>query len=447
VTAAINLADPASNGSFSAAAFTACLLLTLLAPLAIAGMALIGTGLSRSRSAAQSMIGALCLPAAAAIAYVACGFAWEGFSGLALHSFNYAGKTWDWIGAGPFFLHGLNFDMTRVPLAALLQVFTVGIAALIPWGAAAERWRLSSACITAALLGGLIYPLFGHWSWGAGWLTSLGANFGLGRGFIDAGGAVSIHVVGGITALVVVWIAGPRRGKFQNDNIGAAIPGHNVIYVLFGCLLALVGWIGINGAAALLFLHVDITALPLIIINTMLAAGGALLAALVLTRSRFGKPDASLGANGWFAGLVAGSAVAALMQPLLALLVGIVAGLMVTILVEWFELKLKIDDPAGAIPVHAGAGLWGLFAAGLFGTIPSSAGIGSDSGQFLAQWIGIAALLGAILPLTYILVALLNRFMPLRVDREGERMGMDLHELGAGAYPEFVIHSDEFIQR
>jgi len=427
--------------------FSVCLLLSLLAPLAIAGMALMNAGLARSRSAAQSMMGALCLPAAAAIGYIACGFAWDELPGLPAHTFSVAGYVWDWLGAGPFFLHGLTYDVGRAPLAVLLQIFTVGIAAMIPWGAAAERWRLASATLTAALLGGLIYPLFGHWSWGGGWLASLGTNFGLGRGFIDAAGAGAIHVVGGIMALVVLLMVGPRRGKFQGDSIAAAIPGHNVVYVLFGSLLALLGWMGINGAAALLFLRVGLTALPLVIINTVLTASAALFAALLITRSRFGKPDASLGANGWFAGLVAGSAVAALAQPGLALLVGAVAGLMVPFLVEWFELSLKIDDPAGAISVHAGAGIWGLLAAGLFGSIPASAGMGAESGQFLAQCIGIAALLGGVLPVAYILLSLLDRLMPLRVDRDGDRMGMDLHELGAGAYPEFVVHSDEFIQR
>jgi Amt family ammonium transporter len=439
----------------NAADFCVCLMLTLLAPMAIAGMALVNAGLARSRSAAHSLMGALCLPAAAAIAYAGCGFAFEGFAGMQSYSFFAAGRYWDWIGSGPFFLHGAFVDLRpeaggdagRVLLAVLLQMFTVGVAVLVPWGAAAERWRLSSACVVAAVIGGVVYPLYGHWSWGGGWLATLGANFGLGRGFVDAGGAATVHVLGGVIALVVLLLVGARKGKFQSESMAAAIPGHNVVYVLFGCLLALVGWMGINGAAAILFLRVDVAALPMVLINTVLAASASLFAAVVVTRSRFGKPDASLGANGWFAGLIAGSAVAALAGPALALLVGVVAGMMVPFLVEWFELKLKMDDPAGAIPVHVGAGVWGVLAAGAFGSVPASAGAGGGGGQLLAQWTGIAALFGAILPLAYILLAVLNRFMPLRVDRDGDRMGMDLHELGAGAYPEFVVHSDEFVQR
>jgi Amt family ammonium transporter len=134
------------------------------------------------------------------------------------------------------------------------------------------------------------------------------------------------------------------------------------------------------------------------------------------------------------AGLVASSACAALVSPAASLFIGIVAGVATPLLVEVFELALSIDDPSGAISVHAVAGLWGLFAAGLFA---------SQRGQLIAQMIGIATLLGIFLPLVYLLFWLLNRFVPFRVDPDGERIGMDLHELGGGAYPEFVIHRDE----
>jgi Amt family ammonium transporter len=153
-----------------------------------------------------------------------------------------------------------------------------------------------------------------------------------------------------------------------------------------------------------------------------------------VTHIRFGKPDASLCANGWMAGLVASSACAALVSPAASLFIGIVAGVATPLLVEVFELALSIDDPSGAISVHAVAGLWGLFAAGLFAP---------QRGQLIAQMIGIATLLGIFLPLVYLLFWLLNRFVPFRVDPDGERIGMDLHELGGGAYPEFVIHRDE----
>jgi Amt family ammonium transporter len=243
-----------------------------------------------------------------------------------------------------------------------------------------------------------------------------------------------VHVLGGLSALAVVWIAGSRKGKFPKEGLSTALPGHNAVYVLFGCLLALVGWLAWNVAGAVLWLHAPLAALPVTAVNTLLSASGAVAATFAVTQVRFGKPDASLCANGWLAGLVTSSACAGLVTPLQAIFTGIIAGIITPLLVELLELAISIDDPSGAITVHAGGGLWGLVAAGLFAP---------QAGQFIAQLVGIAALLGLALPLVYLLFWLLNRAVPFRVDPDGERIGMDLHELGGGAYPEFVIHRDE----
>jgi Amt family ammonium transporter len=259
-------------------------------------------------------------------------------------------------------------------------------------------------------------------------------NFSLGAGFLDPGGAAAVHVLGGLSALIVVWIAGARTGKFPKEGLSTALPGHNAVYVLFGCLLALVGWLAWNVAGALLWLHAPLAALPVTAINTLLSATGSLAATFVLTRIRFGKPDASLCANGWLAGLVASCACAALVTPFQALIIGLVAGLVTPLLVELLELAFSIDDPSGAITVHAAGGLWGLVAAGIFAPQP---------GQLVAQLAGIATLLGLALPVVYLLFWLLNRVIAFRVDRDGERLGMDLYELGGGAYPEFMVHRDE----
>jgi Amt family ammonium transporter len=199
--------------------------------------------------------------------------------------------------------------------------------------------------------------------------------------------------------------------------------------------LALVGWLAWNVAGALLWLHAPLAALPITAVNTAALRIGRCRGHLRHhPRIRFGKPDASLCANGWLAGLVASSACAALLTPLESLFVGIIAGIITPLLVEVLELALSIDDPSGAISVHAVGGLWGLLAAGIFS---------AHSGQLVAQLVGIATLLGLVLPLVYLLFWILNRFVPFRVDSDGERIGMDLHELGGGAYPEFVIHRDE----
>jgi Amt family ammonium transporter len=212
------------------------------------------------------------------------------------------------------------------------------------------------------------------------------------------------------------------------------MPGHNAVYVVFGCLLALVGWLAWNVAGATIWLHAPLAALPVTAINTLLSASGALAATFTVTRVRFGKPDASLCANGWLAGLVASSASAGVVSPAESIFIGLAVGVFTPLLVELFELALSIDDPSGAITVHAVGGLWGLLAAGIFAPRP---------GQFVAQLIGIATLLGLVLPVVYLLFKLLNRVVVFRVDQDGERIGMDLHELGGGAYPEFVIHRDD----
>jgi Amt family ammonium transporter len=350
------------------------------------------------------------------------------------HLFHISGKPWDWAGKGPLFLGDLGAAPAHTQLVLLFEFLAVALAAMIPWGSGADRWRLPAGAAAAAILAVIIFPLLAHWIWGGGWLSQLGVNFSLGVGFRDGGGAASVHALGGLSALAVVWIAGPRKGKFPREGLSTAMPGHNAVYVLFGCLLALIGWLAWNMAGALLFLNAAPSALAVTAVNTVLSAAAALAATFAVTRIRFGKPDASLCANGWLAGLVTSSACAGLVTPLVALFTGLVAGVVTPLLVELFELALSIDDPSGAISAHAVSGLWGLAAAGIFAP---------QSGQFLAQLIGISTLLGLVFPLVFLLFWILNRFVPFRVFPDGERLGMDLHELGGGAYPEFVVHRDE----
>jgi ammonium transporter, Amt family len=420
--------------SFTETAFALTLALVLLAPLAIAGFALISNGLGRSRSAAQSLLGSLLMLSVAAVVFAIVGAAFaDGVSGPG-HFFHLFREPWNWAGTGPLALIGFAHASPQTQCALLLKSFSVALMVLIPWSSGADRWRLVAAATATALLAAIVFPFVAYWVWGGGWLAQLGQNFSLGRGFLDAGGAATIHVLGGLSALAIVWIVGPRRGKFPREGLSTAIPGHNAPFVLFGCALSLVGWLGWNLAGALLWLNVPFSELPLAAVNTLLSAASALAATFFVTQVRFGKPDASLCANGWLAGLVTSSACASLLQPLEAVFAGAVAGILTPLLVEFLELAVSIDDPSGAISVHGASGLWGLFAAGLFAP---------GRGQFVAQLIGIATLLGLVFPFLYLVFSLLNRFVPFRVDTDGERIGMDLHELGGGAYPEFVLHRDD----
>jgi Amt family ammonium transporter len=311
-------------------------------------------------------------------------------------------------------------------------MFSVALAALIPLGAGSERWRLGASCASTALLAGWTYPLFAHWVWGGGWLAQIG--------LLDAGGSGTIQAVGGLTALSIAWILGPRQGKYDAEGVPAAFPGHNAVLVLFACFLTWLGWIGLNGAGSLLLTGGAAVSITRVAINTTLSAAAGVLSVAALTRVRFGRPDASLCANGWTGGLVASSAACAWIAPAAAAVIGAIAGVLVTLSVEWLDTRWRVDDPAGSISVHAVGGLWGLLALALYAPVPGG-------NPWLGQLAGVATLLVLVLPMTYSLNWLLNRFYPQRVAADGEAHGLDLYELGAGAYPEFVTRRDDFRPR
>jgi Amt family ammonium transporter len=417
------------------------LFFSLLIPFALVGLALINTGLNRTRSAAHSIVGSMCATSVAVLAFVILGSAISGVPGQPVYVVHIAGKAWAWAGAGQLFSRSFHASDPHALLILVFQLFAVSLAVQIPVASGAERWRLAATCVSTAFLAGLVFPYVSFWFWGGGFLSQLGPNLGLGYGVIDAGGAGVIQLVGGVAALVMAWLLGPRQGKFTSDGIPTAMPGHNAVIVLIGSLLALLGWIGLSAAGAILFYGAGPAAALFAVINTLVAASGAALASFVTTRIRFGKPDASLTANGWVSGLVAVSAGAPFFKIPEALLVGLAAGVIVVFAIELIELRMHIDDPAGAIAVHAVGGMWGLLAAGMF------VSLGSGGGQFLAQLVSLGTLIGFVLPLAYGINSLLNRFVPHRVERSGELQGIDLYELGAGAYPEFVTHREDTFRR
>ncbi len=436
------LSGDAADVTLSELQTALCIVSLLLAPLACAGLALINTGLGRSRNAAHSMMTALCAVAVASCIFFVVGRCWFGSSTEPAYGVAVGGRLWNGIGAARPFFTGLPPQGSTAFLSAWFGMIAVSLTALIPLGSGAERWRLSAICASTVLLAGVTWPVFAHWVWAGGFLAQLGSSYGLGVGFVDPGGSGTIHTVGGLTALAMVWILGPRRGKYGNDGMPMAIPGHSAVLILFGCFVAAAGWIGLNGAGAILFGAVEYSRVILIAVNTIVGASSAALVAALITRIRYGRPDASLTANGWVGGLVATSAGCAYLPPAAAMLTGLIAGALVTFAVELLELRLDLDDPGGSISVHAVAGIWGLLATGLLGRFPNG-----GTGQFVAQLIGVASLIGFVLPLSWGLNLLLDRLLPMRVSRDGERQGMDLFELGAGAYPDFITHTDEFMQR
>ena len=279
---------------FPIAASLLCLLFICLVPLAAAGLALMNTGLGRLRSAAHSMMSSLCVFSVAVLVYFFWGQSWQGYPAQSAHVVVLGGTDWSWLANGSLFLRHLPLQGSPASLAALLGMATVGVVALIPLGSGADRWRLIGSCVSTALLAGFAFPIFAHWAWGGGWLAQLGVHYNIGQGFIDAGGSGAIAVVGGLSALAIAWILGPRQGKYTLDGVPAAIPGHNAIFVLFGCVLALLGWWGLNAAGALLYAGALPGHVVLVIVNTTLSAAAAAITAAIITSVRFGTAGAAI---------------------------------------------------------------------------------------------------------------------------------------------------------
>ncbi len=422
-----------------------CLVCILLIPFAWAGLAMLQTGLNRARGATHAALAASYAALVAMLAYVLVGSSIQGASGGAGHGLHIAGKVWSIAGAGPLLLHGFPFASASASLTVLFLLFAVALAAIPATAAGAERWRLAPMALSTTIFAGLLFPLFSHWVWGGGWLAQLGANSSLGAGVLDASGSGCIQAMAGLFALSIAWTLGPRLNKFDPDGTPNATPGHDAPAVLLGCLLALPGWMGLNCAGAILFAGANLDQLVTVVMNTALCAAAGMLAVLAITRLRFGRPDASLGANGCIGGLAASSAVALYLHPATALLLGAVVGALVLVSIGFIESQLRVDDPAAAISVHGVGGLCGLLAAGLVAHPLDAPAV--EHGQMAAQLVAVAVLLCLMLPLSLGVNWLLHRLLPQRVPAEGERHGIDLFELGSGAYPEFATHHEDFMQR
>jgi Amt family ammonium transporter len=320
-------------------------------------------------------------------------------------------------------------------------------AVTIPTGAMAERWKWSSFLVYGLFMSMVVYPLFGNWVWGGGWLADLGANFGLGHGHVDFAGSSVVHMVGGVAALAGAIVLGPRLGKFDKNGKPIAIPGHHIPMALVGTLILAFGWFGFNPGSTLAGTDLRIS---VIATNTMLAGTGGAITAMLFMMWRFGKPDPSMMCNGLLAGLVAITAPCAFVTAPVSMLIGAVAGVLVCLAVFFIEGTLKIDDPVGAISVHGVNGAWGVISLGLFadGTYgdgwngvagPVKGLFYGDGSQLVAQLIGTATCIVFVFTMFYVFFKVLDKIIGNRVSAETEVSGLDLPEMGALAYPEFPI--------
>ena len=305
----------------------------------------------------------------------------------------------------------------------IFQTVFCATAATIVSGSMAERTNFKAYCLYSAAISLLIYPIGGHWAWGGGWLSGLG--------FHDFAGSAVVHNVGGAIACLGAWMLGPRIGKYDRDGKVRAIPGHNMMAVALGVFILWFCWFGFNGGStASMADGADAFHASLAFMNTNLAAAVATVVTMIFTWLRYGKPDVSMTLNASLAGLVAITAGCDCVSPFGAFVIGIVAGFLVVLSVEFFDNVARIDDPVGAVSVHMVNGIWGTIAVGLFST--------GEDGVMKGLFYGGGAKLFGVQALG--IVAMIDRAIGLRVPAQVEIDGLDMHEHGlASAYSGFSV--------
>jgi len=290
-------------------------------------------------------------------------------------------------------------------------------------GSVAERMKLWAFLVFAVVMTGFIYPIQGFWNWGGGFLKQ--------AGFYDFAGSGTVHLAGATAALAAVILLGARKGKYNKDGTITPIPGCNMPMATLGTFILWMGWFGFNGGSQLIISDVtNANAVAMVFVNTNAAAAGGVVAALFTAHLLFGKADLSMILNGALAGLVAITADPASPSPLLATIIGMVAGVIVVFSIIGID-KLKIDDPVGALSVHGVAGTWGLIAV-CFSNEEASLG---------AQLLGVASIFGFVFVASFGTWYAIKMIMGIRVTEEEEYQGVDYSECGMEAYPEFTDSS------
>jgi Amt family ammonium transporter len=303
----------------------------------------------------------------------------------------------------------------------LFQGMFAATAATIVSGAVAERVKLGAFMIFTIIYVGIVYPIAGSWKWGAGWLDELG--------FYDFAGSTLVHSVGGWAALIAVWLLGARIGKFKKDGTIGVIPGHNVPFATAGVLILWLGWFGFNGGSVL---SADPGATSKVLVTTCMAAAAGGLSAFLVSLFKYKQYDLSMFLNGILGGLVGITAGADVMSVTDSIVIGFIAGALIVLGVALVD-KMRLDDPVGAIAVHLINGIWGTLAVGIFGDL-------AGWSQFGVQLLGVVAI-GAFCVLTsFGIIYTLKKTVGIRVSVEEEQEGLDIHEHGMDAYPDFRLN-------
>ena len=410
-----------------------------------AGFAMLETGFTRAKNAVHTMGMNFVIYAVGVLGFWLVGYGlmmggvrqWPSLGGAVPTADEIAGI----FGFSKFALVSVATSPAALAMFLFAAVF-MDTAATIPTGAMAERWKFSSFFAYGFFISMFLYPLYGNWVWGGGWLSTLGLH-GLGHGHVDFAGSTVVHMTGGLTGLAGTLALGPRAGKFRRDGTILATPGHNLPMAVIGTLILAFGWFGFNGGSTLAGGDPRIAAIA---VNTMLSSAAGAIAALVYVWSMAGKPDIGMACNGLIGGLVAITAGCAFVAPASAVLIGGIAGLLTAFSVVTLERRFRVDDPVGAVSVHGACGIWGALALGLFadGTYgegwngvagPVRGLLFGDASQLLAQVIGVAANVAFVFPAAYGFFKLTDRLIGNRVPAEVEWAGLDSLEMGSDAYP------------
>lgn len=452
-----------------------------------AGFALVETGFTRAKNVAHTMMMNMMVFCIGAIGYWICGFAFQfgavnhvyaetaisstqasptwAFSPITLGAWGDIldtglrfGEQWGIIGLSGFFLQGLQLSLAGVFAFFIFEMVFMDTAATIPTGSGAERLKFIGFVIMGFWVSMIVYPIAGNWVWGGGWLANLGRTLGWGNGAVDFAGSGVVHTTGGAIGLAVAMVLGPRIGKFNKDGSANAIPGHNIPLGILGTIILFFGWFGFNPGSALgiAVAPADATGtmaswpmnlVSMAAVNTLLAgaAGGMSAMFYMWLFGPARKPDPSMSVNGLLAGLVAITAPCAFVNPVGAVIIGAIGGVLVCVAAATLE-KLQIDDPVGAVPVHLVNGIWGVIAVGIFavGNPDTAAWNGIDSAvtgllygggtQILAQLAEAISIAVFVWGASFVFFKILMGMGLMRSRAEDEIRGLDTPEMGTPGY-------------
>jgi len=390
-----------------------------------AGFTMLEAGLVQKKDVSEIVTKNIGLYSIACIMYLVCGFvlmypSGGAFGGLLEGYLPAIGTSVNLSTSLPNEEIGIPYGMDYSQQADFFfQVVFVATAMSIVSGAVAGRMKLVPFFLFAIVLTGFIYPIQGYWNWGGGFLSELG--------YSDYAGSGTVHLCGAAAALAVALVLGPRKGKYADDGTSLPMPGSNIPMAALGVWILWLGWFGFNGGSELVVSNeASAIAVSQVFLNTNMAASGGVVAAILISLIRTGKMDVTMAMNGAIAGLVAITAGPSAPTAGAAVLIGAAGGALVYFSILYFDNKLKIDDPVGAISAHGIVGILGVMVVPL-----------TSDASFFTQFIGVVSIAGFTFIASLIAILVINKFLPIRATDEEQYVGLDVSEIGVESYPEF----------